>query len=379
MGLLTEVVPAGEHLARALEMAEGLARFPQETMLADRRAALEGFGLPLADGLALEAQAGPAVFADAVAGAARFAGGEGRGGAGDRRIGLPFPREETRFELLRHRRHRLHRPPSRAGAAAQPRGRDLRARARGLAGAPGAARPRAGRAASASRPSSATSRRSASASSRAGSTSTAATIDHFFHLAAVYDMTADDEDNERANVTGTRNAVALANALEAGILHHASSVAVAGSYKGLFREDMFDEGQKLPSSYHQTKFESEKIAREESSVPWRVYRPVGRHRPLEDRRDGQDRRALLLLQGDPEGAPRAARVVPAGRPRVRLHEHRAGRLRGRGDGPHRPPARPRRAGLPPHGAQVAALGRGAQHLRQGRARAAAWRSASTSA
>ena len=82
MGLLTEVVPAGEHLARALEMAEGLAAFPQETMLADRRAALEGFGLPLAEGLALEAQAGPAIFADAVAGAARFAGGEGRGGAG---------------------------------------------------------------------------------------------------------------------------------------------------------------------------------------------------------------------------------------------------------------------------------------------------------
>jgi enoyl-CoA hydratase len=82
MGLLTEVVPAGEHLTRALEVAEGLARFPQRTMLADRRAAIEGFGMTLADGLALEAQAGPEVFADAVAGAARFAGGEGRGGAG---------------------------------------------------------------------------------------------------------------------------------------------------------------------------------------------------------------------------------------------------------------------------------------------------------
>jgi enoyl-CoA hydratase len=82
MGLLTEVVPAGEHLSRALEMAEGLAHFPQETMLADRRAAIEGLGLPLTEGLALEAQAGPQVFADAVAGAARFAGGEGRGGAG---------------------------------------------------------------------------------------------------------------------------------------------------------------------------------------------------------------------------------------------------------------------------------------------------------
>jgi NAD(P)-dependent dehydrogenase (short-subunit alcohol dehydrogenase family) len=99
-------------------------------------------------------------------------------------------------------------------------------------------------------------------------------IDHFFHLAAVYDMTADDQSNERMNVQGTRNAVDLANALEAGTLHHTSSVAAAGLYKGLFREDMFDEGQKLPSAYHRTKFESEKIAREASTVPWRVYRPA---------------------------------------------------------------------------------------------------------
>jgi enoyl-CoA hydratase len=82
MGLLTEVVPVGQHLPRALEIAEGLAAFPQPAMLADRRAAIEGSTLSLADGLALEAQAGPEVFADAVAGAARFAGGEGRGGAG---------------------------------------------------------------------------------------------------------------------------------------------------------------------------------------------------------------------------------------------------------------------------------------------------------
>jgi len=98
-------------------------------------------------------------------------------------------------------------------------------------------------------------------------------IDHFFHLAAVYDMTAEDEANERANVAGTRNAVALANAVEAGIVHHASSVAITGAYKGMFREDMFDEGQDLPSSYHRTKFEAEKIVREETAGPWRVYRP----------------------------------------------------------------------------------------------------------
>jgi enoyl-CoA hydratase/carnithine racemase len=82
MGLLTEVVAEGLHLERALALAEGLARFPQSTMLADRRAAIEGLGMTLAEGLELEAQAGPEVFADAIAGAGRFAGGEGRGGAG---------------------------------------------------------------------------------------------------------------------------------------------------------------------------------------------------------------------------------------------------------------------------------------------------------
>jgi short-subunit dehydrogenase len=99
-------------------------------------------------------------------------------------------------------------------------------------------------------------------------------VDHFFHLAAIYDMTADDERNEQLNVAGTRHAVELANALGAGCLHHTSSIAAAGNHKGLFREDHFDEGQELPSAYHRTKFESEKIAREESTVPWRVYRPA---------------------------------------------------------------------------------------------------------
>src|SRR3954447_3015859 len=102
----------------------------------------------------------------------------------------------------------------------------------------------------------------------------AAGIDHFFHLAAIYDMTAPDERNEELNVKGTRNAVALANAVESGVLHHTSSIAAAGEFKGLFREDMFDEGQKLPSAYHRTKFDSEKIARTEAKVPWRVYRPA---------------------------------------------------------------------------------------------------------
>ena len=99
-------------------------------------------------------------------------------------------------------------------------------------------------------------------------------VEHVFHLAAMYDMTAEDASNERLNVDGTRNVVALANALGAGCLHHVSSVAVAGERRGLFREDHFDEGQKLPSAYHRTKFEAERLVRTEATVPWRVYRPA---------------------------------------------------------------------------------------------------------
>jgi enoyl-CoA hydratase len=82
IGLVTEVVAPGTALKRALQYAEALAAFPQSTMLADRRAAIEGLGMPLAEGLALEARSGPETFADAQAGAARFAGGAGRGGEG---------------------------------------------------------------------------------------------------------------------------------------------------------------------------------------------------------------------------------------------------------------------------------------------------------
>jgi enoyl-CoA hydratase len=82
MGLLTELVPAGRHVERALELAEGLAAFPQETMLADRLAALEGIGMPFEQGLEREARSGLALHEIAQEGAARFAAGEGRGGAG---------------------------------------------------------------------------------------------------------------------------------------------------------------------------------------------------------------------------------------------------------------------------------------------------------
>ena len=82
MGLVTEITDPGDHVTRALELAEVLAAFPQETMLSDRRAVLEGVGTTLEEGLRLEARIGRASSPAGERGAARFAAGEGRGGAG---------------------------------------------------------------------------------------------------------------------------------------------------------------------------------------------------------------------------------------------------------------------------------------------------------
>lgn len=98
-------------------------------------------------------------------------------------------------------------------------------------------------------------------------------IKHFFHLAAIYDLSADAESQMAVNVDGTANVVAVANAIKAGCLHHCSSIAAAGMYEGMFREDMFDEAEGLDHPYFATKHESEKIARKQAKVPLRVYRP----------------------------------------------------------------------------------------------------------
>ncbi len=115
-------------------------------------------------------------------------------------------------------------------------------------------------------------------------------VDHLVHLAALYDMTTEDDTNEAVNVGGTRRVVELANVLGVGCLHHVSSVAVAGDYAGTFTEDMFDEGQPLSSPYHRTKFDAEKLVRTKATVAWRVYRPaiiVGHSRTGEiDKVDG---------------------------------------------------------------------------------------------
>lgn len=99
-------------------------------------------------------------------------------------------------------------------------------------------------------------------------------VDHFYHLAAVYDLEADADSQIAVNIDGTRNTVEFAKAIGAGHFHHVSSIAAAGLYEGVFREDMFDEAEGLDHPYFSTKHESEKIVRTECKLPWTVYRPA---------------------------------------------------------------------------------------------------------
>lgn len=98
-------------------------------------------------------------------------------------------------------------------------------------------------------------------------------IDHMFHLAAVYDLMADAESQTRVNVEGTKNTVKFAENIKAKRFHHMSSIAAAGLYSGIFREDMFEEAYGMDNPYFRTKHDSEAVVRKECRVPWRIYRP----------------------------------------------------------------------------------------------------------
>lgn len=98
-------------------------------------------------------------------------------------------------------------------------------------------------------------------------------IDHLFHLAAVYDLMADANTQAEVNIDGTRNAVRFAEAIKAKRFHHMSSIAAAGLYPGVFREDMFEQAKGLDNPYFKTKHESEAVVRSECKLLWRIYRP----------------------------------------------------------------------------------------------------------
>ncbi|MHC9291672.1 SDR family oxidoreductase [Mycobacterium sp. LTG2003] len=98
-------------------------------------------------------------------------------------------------------------------------------------------------------------------------------VAHVVHCAAIYDITVGESEQRAANVDGTRAVISLASRLDA-TLHHVSSIAVAGTYRGVFTEEDFDVAQDLPTPYHQTKFEAEMLVRSAKGLRYRVYRPA---------------------------------------------------------------------------------------------------------
>ncbi|MFF0491431.1 SDR family oxidoreductase [Nocardia sp. NPDC004068] len=89
-------------------------------------------------------------------------------------------------------------------------------------------------------------------------------IEHVFHLAGGHDATG----------FGTRHLVEVAERLEVRMLHHVSTVEVAGAAEGLYTEDMFDIGQVLLTPFQRAAFEAERAVRDQDRVPWRIYRPA---------------------------------------------------------------------------------------------------------
>ena len=98
-------------------------------------------------------------------------------------------------------------------------------------------------------------------------------LKHVFHLAAVYDLGADLASQEAANIDGTKHAMQLAEATNAKCFHHTSSIAAAGLYQGVFREDMFEEAENLQHPYFHTQHKAEAVVRDECKTPYRIYRP----------------------------------------------------------------------------------------------------------
>lgn len=99
------------------------------------------------------------------------------------------------------------------------------------------------------------------------------TAAHCFHIAALYDIDADDEAIVETNEAGTTRLLeALDHTAFAGVLHFVSSVAVAGDFEDTFREDMFEAGQGFPHTYHRSKHASERLVRQ-SRYDARIYRP----------------------------------------------------------------------------------------------------------
>ena len=188
-------------------------------------------------------------------------------------------------------------------------------------------------------------------------------IKHFYHLGAVYDLEASAEAMQKANIVGTQGALDFASAVNAGCFHLVSSIAAAGLYRGTFTRRHVRGGRRTRPSLpqHQARLRGHGACQRQAAVS----RLSARHRArsFADRLHRQDRRSVLLLQGAAEAARIVAALGTAGRCRRRLHEHGAGRLRGRCARASFAPAQAGRRVLPPDRPEGAARRRNLERLR----------------
>ncbi len=101
-----------------------------------------------------------------------------------------------------------------------------------------------------------------------------ASITHFFHLAAIYDLAVPKDLAYTVNVTGTEQVnrfVGTLNHLKRYI--YFSTAYVSGDRTGIVKEDELDCGQGFKNHYEATKFEAEKRVAALQEVPYTIIRP----------------------------------------------------------------------------------------------------------
>ena len=104
-----------------------------------------------------------------------------------------------------------------------------------------------------------------------------ASVDHVFHLAAIYDLDASPDRALSINTGGTRNVLAILDeCTKLSRLHYVSTCYVSGRHPGVFHERDFDVGQSFNNVYEETKFlaEAEVRAWSDDGGPATIYRPA---------------------------------------------------------------------------------------------------------
>lgn len=93
------------------------------------------------------------------------------------------------------------------------------------------------------------------------------------HLACDRDFGNITNERVKRHIYGTEQVIACGHAIGAKRLHHLSSIAAAGLYRGCFDETMFSQAEQLTHPYFLSHHLCEKVVRQQSDLAFRIYRP----------------------------------------------------------------------------------------------------------